>query len=461
MFKTFSLPLSLALLSAIPVQADPPPAPAAWKSQLTKAAKANSSDNWWQVFNDAELNRLIAESQANYPGLKTALARVDQARAAVRIARAGWFPRFTTVTDIGRSRASDTQYDFSFGTLSNFAITAELAYELDIWGRVRGQVNAARAEAESATANATAMNLILAGEVARVYFALRSVDEEQVVLRETLALRQEALKLATARLEAGATNELDRVRAEAELATTEAEVSALKGPRADLENTLALALGKMASDFKTGASKLPNSIPPVPKVLPSELVQRRPDLMAASHMIHAAQARIGATRADYFPRITLGGNVGNQTSQTDRILDRDSDIWNVGIRFSLPIFVGGQRKAAMDAAQATFVAATTQYQEKVLTAFKEVESLMAKLNAQEQQSTAQTRLQTAADAAAKLARQRYTEGVATYLEVIEAERTSLSARRALVQLRGERLLTTVQLIQALGGGWSQSLSKKP
>ena len=322
-------------------------------------------------------------------------------------------------------------------------------------------MNAAKADADSENANVYALGLVLSGEVARVYYALRALDEEKVVLEQTLKLRHEALKLATARVDAGATNELDRVRAEAELATTEAELAALAGPRAELENTLALALGRVASDYKVSNAKLPATLPTVPKTLPSELLQRRPDIVSATRRVDAARLRVGATETAYFPKISLGAGYGTQTSHASRFVDGDSQIWNVGLRFSIPIFVGGQRKAAVDGAKAILEEATGQFEEKLLTAIKEVESLMSRLEAQQKQAESQTRLQTAADAAAKLARQRYTEGVATYLEVIEAERTSLSAQRSLVQLRGQRLLTTVQLIQALGGGWNESPTPKP
>jgi len=452
---------TLLALAPLATFADTPAAPNAWKSTQPMSADAAKGENWWTVFNDPNLTRMIEESKAAYPGLKAALARVDQARAAVRIARAGWFPQVTAQGDLSRSRASDTVYQFSFGTLSNYGASIETSYEVDLWGRVRGQVNAAKSDRDGAVADASAFSLVLAGEVARVYFALHSIDEENVVLQDTLKLRNEALTMATARVNAGATNELDRVRAEAELATTEAEIAALVAPRAELENTLALTLGRMASDYKVPTTALPAALPPVPKVLPSELVQRRPDVAAAMKKVEAAQARIGVARAAYFPKVTLGAAIGTQTSQHDRFLDRDSGTWSVGMRVSVPLFVGGQREAALDTARSAAKEFGHQYEEKVLTAFKEVETLMAKLAAQQKQSEAQEHLQTAADAAAKLARQRYSEGITTYLEVIEAERTSLAARRALVQLHGQRLVTTVQLIQALGGGWNPSPTPKP
>lgn len=435
--------------------AELPSTPSAWKSSHPMSKPPSiAGDNWWKVFNDTQLTKLIDDARATYPGLKSTMARVEQARAGVRMARSSLLPRVTATGDLGRSRASDTIYDFSFGTLSNFGASAELSYEIDIWGRLRGQVSAARADEESAIADAYALGLVLAGEVARLHFALKSIDEEQVVLQDTLKLRHEALDMATARVNAGATNELDRVRAEAELATTEAEIAALVGPRAELENTLALALGKMASNFKLTPGKLPSVLPEIPKVLPSELVQRRPDVASAMRRVEAAQTRVGVARSTFFPKVTLGTGLGTQTSQTGKFFDKESETWSIGLRVSVPLFVGGQRKATVDAAKGVLNEVTGQYEEKVLTAFKEVESLMASLDAQQKQSKAQENLQTAADAAAKLARQRYTEGITTYLEVIEAERTSLSARRALVQLRGQRLVTTVRLIQALGGGWS-------
>ncbi len=452
--KSSLTPVALLAASLISAQAELPSTPSTWKNNAAMGKSTIATDNWWTVFNDPQLTKMIEEAKATYPGLNAVMARVDQARAAVRMARAGLLPTVLAQSDLSRSRASDTVYDFSFGTLSNYGVSAELSYEVDIWGRLRGKVTAARADVDSATADAYALGLVLAGEVARVHFALKSVDEENEVLQDTLKLRHEALDMASARVNAGATNELDRVRAEAELATTEAEIAALVGPRAELENTLALALGKMASNFKVPAGKLPATLPEIPKVIPSELVQRRPDVASAMRRVEAAQTRVGVARSTYFPKVTLGAGVGTQTSHTDKFFDRESETWSVGLRVSVPLFVGGQRKAVVEAARGALRETTGQYEEKVLTAFKEVETLMAKLAAHQRQSDAQEHLQTAADAAAKLARQRYSEGITTYLEVIEAERTALSARRALVQLRGQRLVTTVQLIQALGGGWS-------
>ncbi len=450
----------LAASTTRPLPAETATAPSAWKAQVNMNS-VPAGDNWWKVFDDATLTKLIEQAQAAYPGLQAAKARVDQARSAVRLARSNLLPRVAVNGDLSRSRASDTVYQFSFGTLNNFSTSADVSYEIDVWGRLRGQVNSARSDAEGAGADASAMSLLLAAEVARLHFALQSIDEEKAVLESTLKLRHEALDMAAARVNAGAANELDRVRAEAELATTEAEIAALAGPRADLENTLGLTLGQVASGFRSATTGFNTSVPAVPKVLPSELVQRRPDVAAAMHRVEAAQTRIGVARSAYFPKVSLGAGLGTQTSHSGRYFDKDSETWSVGLRISIPLFVGQQRRAAVEAAQGALRELTGQYEEKVLIAFKEVESQMAALSAQQKQAEAQEKLQTAADAAAKLARQRYTEGITTYLEVIEAERTSLSARRALVQLRGQRLVTTVQLIQALGGGWNQSPTPKP
>jgi len=187
---------------------------------------------------------------------------------------------------------------------------------------------------------------MLSSEVARVYFALRSIDEEKQVLADTLKLRQEALDMASARVEAGATNELDRVRAEAELAGTQAEIAALTGPRTELENTLALVLGRMASSYKVPVRKLPTALPAIPTVVPAELVQRRPDVASAMKQVEMAQAKVGVTKAAYFPKVTLGAGLGVETSSTSNYFERDSNEWTVGLRFSLPLTVGGQRKAA-------------------------------------------------------------------------------------------------------------------
>lgn len=420
---------------------------------MSKAMAA--SGNWWQVFGDAQLTQMIQEATSTYPGLQAVLARVDQARAAVAIARSELLPRVDATGRAVRERFSET-LAFAMPNGNTFTAGVELGYELDLWGRVRGGVREARAEEASATADAHALGLLLSSEVARLYFALRSIDDEKQVLTETLKLRQEALDMATARVEAGATNELDRVRAEAELAGTQTEIAALIGPRAELENMLAMALGRVASSYKVPVSKLPVSLPTIPEVVPAELVQRRPDVASAMRKVEAAQARIGVARAAYFPKVKLGARAGLASADASDYFDGNSNEWSFGLSFSVPLFVGGQRKATLDAAKAAMQELTGNYEEKVLTAFREVETQMATLAAQRKQAEAQERLQRASDAASKLARQRYQEGVTTYLEVIEADRTALSARRSLVQLRGQRLLTTVQLIKALGGGWKSA-----
>jgi multidrug efflux system outer membrane protein len=448
---TFALLAALASFT-LALKADMPVPPAAWKSSQAMTKAPASGDNWWRVFDDAQLTQMITEATKNYPGLQAMLSRIDQARAAVTIARASWFPRLDATGSSTRDRFSSNT-SFSLPSANTFKTGIEVGYELDLWGRIRGGVNVAKAQEAGATADAQALGLMLSGEVARVYFALRSIDEEKQVLSDTLKLRKEALDLATARVDAGATNELDRVRAEAELAGTEAEIASLTGPRTELENSLALVLGRVASSYKVPVQKLPVTLPTIPKVVPAELVQRRPDVASATKQMEAARARIGVAKAAYFPKVMLGASVGLASADTDHYFERDSNEWSIGLRFSVPLFVGGQRKAAVEAAKAALKEVTNNYEEKVLTAFKEVESLMATLVAQRTQSEAQQRLQTAADSASKLARQRYTEGVTTYLEVIEADRTALSARRALVQLHGQQLVTTVQLIKALGGGW--------
>ena len=437
---------------SLALHAETPALPAAWKSGQPMSKSSAVGDDWWLVFKDAQLTQMMGEATSTYPGLQAVIARVEQARAAVTIARSAWFPRLDATGGASRDRYSSTT-SFFLPASNTFNTGIELAYELDLWGRIRGGVNEARAQEARAEADAYALGLMLRSEVARVYFALRSIDEEKQVLSDTLKLRQEALDLAAARVEAGATSELDRVRAEAELAGTEAEIAALTGPRTELENSLALALGRLASSYKVPVRKLPVALPAIPQVVPSELVQRRPDVSSAMKQVEAARARVGVAKANYFPKVMLGSRVGLATAETSDYFDGDSKEWSIGLSFSVPLFSGGQRKATVDSAKAVLKEVTGNYEEKVLTAFKEVESLMATLAAQRTQANAQERLQTAAEAASKLARQRYTEGVTTYLEVIEADRTALSARRSLVQLHGQRLLTTVQLIKALGGGW--------
>ncbi len=456
--KSTTITLAALALAIGHTAAESPNPPSTWK---TAALSGNTtSSDWWTLFKDPQLSSYITEATTSYPGIKAQLARIEKARAAVVIARSAWFPRLDSRGAASRDAYSSTTI-FALPGSNTFTAGVDLSYELDVWGRVRSHVQAARAQTHSAEADAQAIRLMLGSEVARVYFALRSIDEERQLLQDTLKLRQEALDYAKARVDAGAANELDRVRAEAELAGTEAEIAALAGPRAELENALALTLGRVASGFRVPVKTLPGSIPSVPTVMPGELVQRRPDVASALRLVDAAQASIGVARADFFPRISLGASTGLTSAETGNLIDKDSNDWSIGIRFSWPIFVAGARKAAVASASAALVEARSAYEERVLTAFQEVESLLATLKAQRTQETSQKRLASAAASASALARQRYKEGVTTYLEVIEAERTELTARRSLVQLRGQQLITTVQLIKALGGGWDGVTTPQP
>jgi len=455
--RTSAATLAALALALGQSAAETPPAPTTWKTAAL-SGKTTSSD-WWLLFKDPQLSSYIAEAATSFPGIKAQLARIEKARAAVAIARSAWFPRLDSRGAASRDHYSSNTL-FALPGSNTFSAGVDLSYELDVWGRVRSNVQAARAQTQSAEADAQAIRLMLGSEVARVYFALRSIDEERQLLQDTLKLRKEALEYATARVDAGAANELDRVRAEAELAGTEAEIAALAGPRAELENALALTLGRVASGFRVPVKTLPGSIPPVPNVVPGELVQRRPDVASALRLVDAAQASIGVAKADFFPRVSLGASTGLTSAEVGDLIDKDSNEWSIGIRFSWPIFVAGARKAAVASANATLSEARSAYEERVLTAFQEVESLLATLKAQRTQETSQKRLASAAASASTLARQRYKEGVTTYLEVIEAERTELTARRSLVQLRGQQLVTTVQLIKALGGGWDASTSSQ-
>jgi outer membrane protein, multidrug efflux system len=469
--RYLSLPLvaATALLFDLPAHAggEAKPSTEHWKTAPTLTASAPDIGNWWSAFHDDELSGLIAESLANYPGLQGVYARVNQARASLRATRAQWYPSLGVTTGGSRNQWSSNGVFGSFGgptagtidPYAEFKAGAEFAYEIDIWGRVRSQVTAAKATEAAATADGYAKGLLLASEVARLYFALRSIDEERSILAEAVDLRLRALDLVKAKLAAGATNQLDRARADAELATAEAEAAALQGPRAQLENSLAVMLGKRASEFKMPVKLLPKTLPSVPTALPSELVSRRPDLVMAQSLVDASAAHTGATRKAFLPTVSLGASVGQESSRMTNFADRNSTAWSFGLKVSLPIFDGSLRRAKVDEAKAKQDEAESNYKESVLIAFQEVETQLSTLAGQATQAVAQERLQAAADSAATLARQRYSEGVSTYLDVVEAERTSLGAKRALAQLKGQRLTSMVQLVKALGGGWTADKTK--
>lgn len=438
------------------------PAPK-YKEAATASPRLPERENWWSVFADAELNRLIAQVETANLDVEGALARVEQARAATGIARSEFFPTIRMGFSNIRSRNSATQRVAGFpgplptSTLSTTTLPIDFGYEIDVWGRIRKGAAAARLDAEAALATHDTLVLTLRAEVASTWFLLRTLDTQRCILRETIGLRREALGLEKQRLDAGISTDFDVARAETEMANAETDLATLNQRRPALENGLAVLTGQDPSRFRVGADLAWTSdvkIPGIPAGIPAQLVSRRPDVAAAEQQLAAATARIGVARADFLPTIRLTGQIGLLTSERSELFDDDSRTWSFGPTVSIPLFEGGRLRYNLKAAQAVEKEARARYQQTVITATADVETALGALRALVVRNTAQTRAQNATGRSAKIARDRYQAGTTPYRDVIDAERDALSAQLTAAAVLGERLATTVQLIKALGGGWT-------
>ncbi|HTJ00022.1 MAG TPA: efflux transporter outer membrane subunit [Dongiaceae bacterium] len=414
---------------------------------------------WWEVYGDTNLNALEAQALAANQQLKGALARVDQARDVARVARGDLLPSLSLDPNYTRQRYSPNQ-EPSFGnvTASKYDAPLDLSYEVDLWGRVRRGFESARADAQASLADFYNVLLTLQADVAQNYFALRALDAEIGTVSATVGLRQEQLRLVRSRFEGGIGNELDVARAATELANTEADAAALARRRTELENAIAILVGQNPAGFRLPAQDAEhwNPIPPaIPAGLPADLLERRPDVATAERQLAAANARIGVAKASFFPVLTLTGSGGFVSGDIDTLFNWDSRTWSIGPSLSLPIFAGGRNLAKYRRSQAAYEEAVAHYRQQVLVAFGDVENSLSGIRHLTDQAEALQRAVTSAQRAADLSSERYNSGIVSYLEVVDANREALLAERANAQLIGQRLIASVQLVKALGGGWQE------
>ncbi len=419
--------------------------------------------NWWEIYADTNLNALETQAVQTNQQLRAAIARVDQARATARIARSQLMPNLSLDPSFSRQGYSPNA-DPSFGniTANTFSAPVDLSYEVDLWGRIRRLFQGARADAQASLADYYNVLLTLQSDVAQNYFAIRSLDAEIATVKGTIDLRHEQVRLVRSRLEGGIGSELDVAQAETELATTEAEAAGLAHRRDQLENAIAILVGENPSSFRLAAEDDPNwnpQPPVIPAGLPSELLERRPDVAQAERQLASANAKIGVAKASFFPVLTLTGSAGYLSGDLSSLFNWDSRTWSIGPSLSLPIFAGGRNKANYKYSQAAFQESIALYRQQVLIAFGDVENSLSGIYHFAVQAEATQRAVTSARRASELATDRYRSGIVAYIEVVDASRDALTAERANAQLAGLRLITSVQLIKALGGGWSdQQLS---
>jgi multidrug efflux system outer membrane protein len=425
--------------------------PPGW-TPATPAAGTDASA-WWQAFSDTTLDGLEGRIEADSPSLAASIARYDEALGQLGVARADLFPEIDLNGSAGRDRVSARRPLSTGGpaTYNDYTAGASLTYELDLFGRVRNQVKAGKADAEASKADLAGVRLGLQTRLATIYFQLRGLDARETLLDETVKAYQRAFDLTDTRHKGGIASGLDTSRAQAQLSSAKAEISSVRSQRAAYEHAIAALLGQPAPSFSIAADPRRVLPPTVQTDTPSVLLQRRPDIDAAERRVYAANARIGVARAAIFPSLTLGGSGGWQTTGGN-FLSTATSFWALGpAAVAVALFDGGRRTAEIKVARATFNEAAANYKETVVDAFKEVEDDLSQSINLVQQERDQNDAATAADRTRDLALVRYRDGASDYLEVVTAQTAALDAERALIDVRTQQLTTAVDTVRALGG----------
>ena len=427
-------------------------APEGW-SVAAPAADAPRAA-WWEAFGDPVLSGLEARIEAGSPSLAAAVARYDEAVGSLHEARADLFPEIGVGGSAQRDRVSGNRPLSTTGqpaTYNDYRVGASLAYEVDLFGRVRNSIHAGRAEAQASAADVAGVRLGLQASLASAYFQMRGLDAREGLLRQTVEAYQRAYDLTQTRHEGGVASGLDTSRARTQLATARAELSAVHADRAAFEHAIAVLVGEPASSFALRADPRLSTPPAFPGGTPSTLLQRRPDIDAAERRVAAANARIGVARAAIFPSLSLGAGGGYETTGAG-LLHTASSFWALGpAAAALTVFDGGARAARVRISRAEFDEAAATYKQTVLNAFREVEDDLARARDLQREEGDQREAATAAEQTRDLALTRYRDGASDYLEVVTAQTAALDAERALLDLHTRQLTTAVDGVRAMGG----------
>ena len=413
---------------------------------------------WWEMFNDSQLNTL--EDQLNTANQNIALADANfrVARALVKESRSQYFPTVTTSPSIIVSRQSGaTSSNFSAGSRhTTYTLPFDATWEPDFWGRIRNTVVASASEAQASAADLQNVRLSVEAELAFDYYQLRSLDAEKRLLDITIAAYQQQLELTRVRFQTGIASDEDVAQAETQLKTTEAQATDLGVARAQFEHAIAVLTGQPPSTFSLSASPSDSQPPTIPVGLPSQLLERRPDIAAAERRVAEANAEIGVTKAAFYPSLTLGATAGLESTSIASWFTWPARFCSLGPTLSQTLFDKGRRRAATEVARAQYEGTVASYRQTVLTAFQEVEDNLAALRILSRELDEQNDAVASSQRALSLATERYKSGIDSYLNVITAQTTLLNNQRTAVNLQMQQMTASVELIKALGGGWNQA-----
>ena len=432
-----------------------------WRQAEPRDALPRGS--WWAMFGDRELDALMARVDLSNQTLRAAEARFRQSRALADQARAALFPMLSANASATRSKSPSlsNQPSFALGAVNNYNVALNTSWELDLWGRVRRSVEASEAGWQASAADLEAARLSAYAALAQNYFALRVADATRQVLEDTVAAYERTLELTRNRYAAGVVARVDVVQAEVQWKSAQAQLIDVGVERAQLEHAIALLVGEAPAAFSIERAPFAASMPAIPVGLPSELLQRRPDIATAERNVAAANARIGVAQAAFFPAVTLSGAAGFRSTDWASLLTTPSRFWSLGAALAQAVFDAGLREAQKEQAIAVYDEDAATYRQTVLTAFQEVEDNLAALRILEEEARLQDEVVQAARHALELTTNQYKAGVVSYLNVISAQTTLLTNERTAASLLGRRLTASVALVKATGGGWSaQSLPRR-
>ncbi len=447
--------------SAVPV---PPPNPpnGGWK-QVTPNDSA-IRPNWWEMYQDPQLNKLEEQVAVSNQTLKASYEQYMQARAAVQVYRSQYFPTLAVAPAASRDRVSANRPLHVAGTQTTYndlVLQGQATWEPDLWGSIRRSVESQRATTQATAADFANVDLSLRSELAMDYFEMRGLDTQQRLLDNTVQQYQQYLELTQARFKGGVATDSDVALAQTQLDQTRAQAIDVGVARARYEHAIATLTGTSASSFGLPPAPLDLQLPQVPLGVPSQLLERRPDVAGAERRTDAANAQIGIAIAAYYPTITIGGGGGFESQSFGTLIQGPSSLWSLGGSAVELLFDAGRRHALTEEARHAYEQSAANYRQTVLQAFQDVEDNLSSLRILNSESLAQQRAVDSAERSLLVSTNRYKGGVTTYLEVITAQTTQLANQRTAADITTRQFAASVQLIKALGGGWDTTRLPSP
>jgi len=468
--RLLSLSLCVAMLSACAVGPDyqrPQTAEVAQYKEAEGWRQANPSDSlargaWWELYGDQQLNGLIEKLNSSNQTVAQSEAQFRQAQALVRSARGAFYPSVDlsvgkTRSSQGTGSSSSSLSSSASGIRDTYNAQLGVSWEADIWGKLRRGLEANEASAQASFADLAAMRLSQQSELVQNYLQLRVIDQQKRLLEATVAAYEKSLQMTQNQYRAGISGRDAVAQAQTQLKTTQADLVDLIWQRAQFENAIAVLTGQAPAEFSIAETQNIPNLPQIPLSLPSQLLERRPDIASAERSVIAANANIGVAKAAYYPDLTLSMSGGYSSSTSKNLLTLPNRFWSVGPKLNLPIFDGGIRSAEVDRTEAAYDQTVAKYRQTVLDGFREVENYLVQLKVYEDEAAVRQEALDAARDSLRLTQNQYKAGLIAYIDVVVVQATALSNERTVLNILQSRLIASVQLIAALGGGWDGQL----